>query len=182
MNKRFLNLLASNYIWWFGAGLLGPLYAVFAEKIGGDILELTGAYALYLILAGILSIYIGHISDHHSKKYLLLAGCSLNALATFGYLLVDSPLKLFMVQGLFGISAALSYPAWDSLFTMSLEKKHLGAEWGLSEGGPLIVSGIAILLGGLIITYFSFTVLFITMGIVQVIGTIVQSRILKFKD
>jgi len=181
MNKRFLNLLVSNYIWCLGAGLLGPLYAIFAERVGGDILELTGAYALYLIIAGILSIYIGKISDHHSKKYLLLIGCSINALATFGYLLVDNPVKLFIVQGFLGLATAFAYPAWDSLFTLSLEKKHLGSEWGLSEGGPLIVSGIGILIGGLILTYYSFTALFITMGTIQVIGTIYQSRILRYK-
>jgi len=181
MNKKLVNLLASNYIWYLAVGLLGPLYAVFAEKVGGDILELTGAYSLYLILAGVLSIYVGRVSDHHSKKYLLLAGYTLNAIATFGYLLVDNPLKLFMVQALFGVSAALATPAWDSLFTVNLTKKHMGEEWGLSEGGPYIVSGLGILVGGFILTYFGFNVLFITMGIIQVIGTIVQAQILYYK-
>ena len=179
MNKRLRNLLFGSYLWFFGAGLLGPLYAIFAEQIGGDILDLTGAYALYLILAGMLSIYVGRISDHHSKKYLMISGYALNTIATFGYLLVDSSQRLFIVQGMFGVAMALAFPTWDSLFTMNLDKRYLGREWGLSEGGPYIVSGLAVLLGGQVLSHFGFMFLFIAMGTAQVLATIVQMRTLR---
>jgi MFS family permease len=182
MNKYLKILLAGSYTWYFGAGLLGPLYAVFAEKIGGDILDLAGAYALFLIIMGTLSIFVGKISDHHSKKNLMMVGYVLNAATTFGYLLVDSPAKLFAVQALFGIAVALATPTWDSLFSIHLEKKHVGWEWGLSDGGPNIIMGIALIAGGLIVTYFSFSTLFIAMGIIQVIAVVIQSYIYKIDE
>ena len=81
MNKYLKNLLLGAWVWYFGAGLFGPLYAVFAERIGGDILEITGAYSLFLIVVGVMSIYIGRISDHHSKKKLMISkACNLNSL------------------------------------------------------------------------------------------------------
>ena len=46
-------LLISSSLWYFGEGLFGPLFAVFAEKIGGDLLDITSAWALYLISTGI---------------------------------------------------------------------------------------------------------------------------------
>mgnify|MGYP001611725413 FL=1 len=179
MNKYLKNLLLGAWVWYFGAGLFGPLYAVFAEQIGGDILEITGAYALFLIVVGVMSIYVGRISDHHSKKKLMIFGYLLNAIATFGYLLVDNPLKLFAVQGLLGVAVALASPTWDSLFSSHLEKKHSGQEWGLYEGGPSIIMGVALLIGGFILTRFNFQTLFIVMGTVQIIATIVQFQIYR---
>ena len=38
-------LLIGANIWYFGEGMMGPLFAVFAEKIGGDILDITWAWA-----------------------------------------------------------------------------------------------------------------------------------------
>ena len=110
MNKVMRSLLLGSYIWFFGWGLLGPLYAVFAQKIGGDILEMTGAYALYLIVGGLFSIGFGKYSDHVSKEKMMVAGYMLNAAATFGYLLVDTPIKLFIVQALLGLANALATP------------------------------------------------------------------------
>ncbi len=179
MNRYLKILLLGSWIWYFGAGLFGPLYAVFAEQIGGDILDITGAYALFLIVVGVMSIYIGKISDHHSKKKLMIFGFLLNAIATFGYLLVNNPLKLFVVQGLLGVAVALVNPTWDSLFSAHLDKKHFGQEWGISEGGPSIIMGVALLIGGFILTKFNFQTLFIIMGTIQVIATIVQAQIYR---
>jgi predicted MFS family arabinose efflux permease len=49
----------------------------------------------------------------------------------------------------------------------------MGEEWGLMEGSFNIITGIALLIGGLIVTNLGFQSLFITMGIIQVIATIV---------
>ncbi len=173
MNRYQKILLLSSYIWFFGEGLLGPLYAIFTQNIGGDVLELTGAYAFYLITMGVLTIFVGKFSDHHSKKYLMTFGYGLNAVATFGYLFVDNSFTLFFVQGLLGIASALATPTWNSLFSIYEDKKHVGEEWGLDNGGSQIIIGLATITGGLIITYFSFTALFVLMGIMQVISTLV---------
>jgi len=129
-----------------------------------------------LIVMGTLAIFVGKFSDHHSKKYLMTAGFALNAVATFGYLFVDSPFKLFFVQGLLGVAAALATPTWYSLFSKYEDKKHAGEEWGLDDGGSHIVIGLATITGGIIITYFSFTALFLLMGIIQIISTLVLLR------
>lgn len=175
MRRQIRLLLAGSYLWYFGEGLLGPLYAVFAQKIGGDILEITGAYAVYLITMGVISVLVGKFSDNHSKEKIMLAGYALNAVATFGYLFVNAPAMLFLVQGLLGVAAALATPTWDSLFSKYLDKKRAGEEWGLSDGGPHIVMGISLLFGGVVVSYFGFETLFIIMGTMQAIATVVQS-------
>ena len=51
-------------------------------------------------------------------------------------------------------------------------KKHDGYIWGLAGGESQIITGCAIIIGGLIINFFSFKILFITMGTIQAIATI----------
>ncbi len=179
MNKYLKVLLLGSYIWYLGEGLFGPLYAVFAEQVGGDILDLTGAYAVYLIVTGIASITVGRIADNKSyAKYLMLFGYFLNAAGTFAYLLVDSPIDLFAVQATLGIANALATPTWMEMYASHVDKKFMGREWGFSEGGPSIIMGIAIVIGGFIVNEFSFNLLFVVMGCIQVLAFLAQSLIL----
>jgi MFS-type transporter involved in bile tolerance (Atg22 family) len=172
-NKTIRALLFADITWFFGSGLLGPLFAVFAEKIGGDVFEISLAWAAYLIVLGVLTIYIGKISDKKiNKKKLLFFGFLLNAILTFGYLFVSNTLGLLFVQAGLGIAEAFATPTWNALYSEHENKKKDGLEWGMADGLSLFFSGIAIICGGLIVTYSSFSVLFIIMGIVQVIAVL----------
>lgn len=172
-------LLYGSNIWYLGEGMFGPLLAIFAERIGGDILDISYAWATYLFATGLLIIIIGKISDSVSKEKLMIAGYALNAVFTFSYLLINSPVHLLFVQAGLGVAAAFATPTWESLYSLSGNRKQKGFEWGLFEGNTQIITAIAIILGGIIVTYFSFTVLFVTMGIIQVMATMVQARILR---
>jgi Major Facilitator Superfamily len=172
-------LLFGANIWYFGEGMLGPLFAVFAERIGGDILDITWAWATYLIMTGVLYIVVGKLI--RGKKYkmkILVAGYGLNALLTFGYLFVSTPWQLFFVQAGLGVAEAIGTPAWDALYAQSVDKEMDTYAWGLAGGQSQIVTGLAIVTGGLIAHYLSFNTLFIVMGIVQVMATFVQAKIL----
>jgi len=180
LNKYLKILLYGGNIWYFGEGMLGPIFAIFAERIGGNILDITWAWAIYLIIAGFLYVIIGKITDaHDNKEIIMVLGYALNALFTFGYLLVSAPWHLFIVQAGLGIAAAMATPTWEALYAKHEDKKHDGFQWGLVGGAANITTGLAIIAGGYIISYFSFTALFIIMGSVQVIATIYQARILN---
>ena len=171
-------LLWSSNIWIFADGLLGPLFVVFAQKIGGDIFEITWAWAVFLITTGIVSIFIGKISDSTiSKESLVTLGYALTSLFTFSYLLVSAPLHLLFVQMGLGLALALCSAPWLALYDEHSDDKRDGYIWGLSDGWGRILSGIAMVLGGLIVSIFSFKVLFITMGVLQAISTVYQARI-----
>ena len=180
LSKTSRTLLWSANIWYFGEGMIGPLYAIFSEKVGGDILDITWAWSAYLVCTGICYILFGRIFNR--KKYkveMMVFGYSLNALLTFGYLLVDNPMKLFMVQVGLGIAEAIGTPLWDTLYASSLHEENDTYAWGLSTGQSQIVSGLAFGLGGLLTYYFSFTVLFIVMGVVQLLAAATASQLLK---
>ncbi len=179
LNKKEKILLYSSNLWYLGEGMLGPLFAVFAERIGGNILDISWAWATYLIVTGILIMFIGKISDRIGKEKLMVAGYALNTIFTFSYLLISSPIHLFLVQAGLGVALALANPTWNALYAKYEDKKHDGYIWGLAQGESTLISGTAIIIGGLIVNYLSFTVLFLIMGIIQSIATIYQARILR---
>jgi MFS family permease len=180
INKKIKILLYGGSLWYLGEGMLGPLFAVFTQRIGGDILVISWAWAAYLIVTGLLTILVGKWSDrYYSKEKLMIVGYALNALFTFAYLLVNSPASLLLVQIGLGIASAFAVPTWEALYARHEDKKHDGLEWGLSGAAARIIPGIAILIGGFVVTYYSFTMLFIIMGSMQVIATIYQAKILQ---
>jgi len=159
--------------------MLGPLIAVFTESVGGSILDISWAWAIFLIVAGLLQIVVGKISTSKNRAKIMLWGYVLNALFTFTYIFVASPLHLFAVQFGLGIAAALATPTWEALYAKYEDKKQDTYEWGLAGGEGQIITGIAIIIGGLIVSSFSFNVLFVIMGAISTVAAIYQVKILR---
>lgn len=175
-------LLNGSNLWYLGEGMLGPLFAVFAERVGGDILDIAWAWATYLIVTGVLTIVFGKLSDHSlHKDKLMVAGYALNALCTFSYLLVDTPMQLLIVQLGLGVASAMATPTWNALYAKRMSRKKDGFLWGLADGQAQIITGFSMIAGGIIVSYGSFTHLFIIMGCVQVAATAYQARILGIR-
>lgn len=182
LSKTAKTLLLGANIWYFGEGMMGPLFAVFAEKIGGDILDITWAWATYLVITGLFYILVGRLLNNKPyKEKVMVAGYLLNATFTFCYLFVGSPLQLFFVQAGLGVSEALGTPAWDALYAKNLTSDMDSYAWGLSTGQSQIVTGIAFGIGGLITHFVSFEALFITMGIIQLIAACVTAQLIFIK-
>ena len=178
MKKQEKVLLIGAGFWWLGEGLFGPLFAVFTGKIGGSILDISSAWAIYLLVTGILEIFIGRISDKIGHARLMVAGYALNAIFTFCYLFIHTPLGLFAVQAGLGVALALADPTWDTLYAKYENRKSAGFLWGLEHGMEALITGVSIFIGGLIVSWYSFNALFIIMGIIQTIGAVYQAKIL----
>lgn len=184
LSARERNLLLGANLWYFGEGMLGPLFAVFAQKVGGNVLDITWAWAVFLVVTGVSIIFVGRWSDSaasrrkHAREKILIAGYALNTICTFGYLLVEGPVGLFIVQAGLGLGLALASPTWLALYGDAESKLKSGFKWSLTSGSEKFITAGAILIGGYIVTAFSFELLFILMGFIQVLATIYQARIL----
>ena len=95
-----------------------------------------------------------------------MIGFLVSALCDVSYIFVANKWQLFFVQVLAGLATGMIEPAWDSLFTDDIE--HSSAKhWSVWAGGSHLVAGTAALIGGLVVAYGSFTVLFIAMGMID---------------
>ena len=171
-------LILSSALWHLSEGLLGPLFAVFSERVGGDILDITGAWAAYLIVSGLAYPLVGRLMNRSRWKFrIIVVGYALNTAFTFAYLLVDSTTTLLLVQVGLGLAEAISTPSWDALFARELPDRDDTFLWGIASGHSQFVSGIAVAIGGLIAAYVSFAALFVTMGVLSALATVVQARV-----
>jgi sugar phosphate permease len=181
VNKKTRILLLGSNLWIFADGMLGPLFAVFTERVGGNILDLTWAWAIYLGITGVGVMIVGKQSDkmNKGKERLLVIGYGLTALFTLSYLFVSSTFDLFLVQAGLGVALAMANPTWYALYDKHAPKKNNGQTWGMADGQGKLFTAVAILIGGFIVQQFSFEALFLSMGLIQVLATVYMAKVLK---
>jgi MFS family permease len=172
-------LLWGSNLWLFADGMLGPLFAVFSQKVGGNVLDISWAWAVYIGVTGVFVIIVGSVSDRVSKEKLLVAGYALTAVFTFCYLLVSKPIHLLLVQAGLGLALGLSNPTWFALYDLHTHPEHKGFFWGLEDGMGKMITALSILIGGVIVRYGSFRMLFIIMGTIQALAALYQAQLLK---
>lgn len=178
MNRATKLLLVASSLWYFSEGLLGPLFAVFSEQVGGDLLDISGAWAAYLIVSGVAYPVVGRLLNRSRWKYRMIAiGYALNTGFTFAYLFVTNTTHLLLVQVGLGLAEAISTPSWDAFFAAQLEEKEDTFLWGIASGHTQVISGLAVLVGGAIAEFISFRALFVTMGCISLAATLVQVRL-----
>lgn len=165
MKTSFKILLFADAITLFSGALLGPIYAIFVEKIGGDILDASIAFAIFSLVSGAIIFLIGRFEDRVKEQELLIAaGYLIIALGYFGYLVVQNPFHLFIVQAVIGFGMALELPAIDATYSKHLDHNRAAYNWGAWEGMNRLTLGAGALAGGLVATVFGFPILFISMG------------------
>ena len=158
-------LLATNGLYYLSGSMLGPIYALFVEDVGGSLLDASYAFAVFAIAAGITAFISGKYTDKvKDPELIIVAGYLAVALGYFSYMLVGSIWHLFGAQILIGLGGALYSPAFDALYSEKTEKGKTGREWGAWEVMYYAVTAAGALIGGFVATYFGFDVLFAIMG------------------
>lgn len=153
------------------AGMFGPLYGIFVERIGGDILQASSIWTAFLFTAGVLTFVLSRwVDSHRHYRKLLLANYAMQTIGYIGYLFVQNPLTLLIVQVVFGVARALGSPAYDALYSINTDRKHPAYSWGLWESMQPITTAAGALIGGLVASIYGFSTLFMLMSIVSLMS------------
>jgi MFS family permease len=176
MSRHYKLLLTSSLLVNLGDNLIGPLWAVFVQGIGGTILVLGYAAAISSFVTGFAIIAVGKLSDHMDKTVLTFIGYILFALGTLGYLIISEPWHLYLLQIVFGLGGALLAAPLTALFARYINKESEGFQWSLGDGGGRLMVGVAVLSGAFIVNAFGFTALFLTMFAIQAIAIVIYFR------
>jgi predicted MFS family arabinose efflux permease len=155
-------LLLTDGLYLLSGGLIGPIYALYVEKIGGDLLDASSTFAFFMITAGFVTYLLAKWEDKqkHQEKFVIV-GYGIGVLGYLLYLFVSNSYILFFVQIILGLSVALKDPAYDALFSAS--RKHLALAWGEWEAVDYLVLGVGALIGGFIAEKFGFQMLLFVM-------------------
>lgn len=162
MNTFYKILISSYGFSLFSESILVPIYAIFVQKIGGDILEASGAMATFLITQGIFTLII-HKMKWRNKTLLLGGGWAIWVIGIASYLLITNVAMLFVTQILTAIGNAIADPLLFEELAEHTDRKAKEFEWGFFSGLEALVGGVAALLGGLVATFYGFTALIVAM-------------------
>ena len=88
--KRGLKLLVLTDAWaTLALGMLGPIYAIFVENIGGDILDASWAFFAFTFTSGIVMYLLSFLENKiKHKEKLILFSYALIAIGCLGYYFV----------------------------------------------------------------------------------------------
>ncbi len=165
LNRGLRVLLASNAVLTFSIGLFAPFYAVFVQKIGGNIVFAGLSWGLFSVVTGVLVLAFSDWGLRVQRQERLVAlGYATRSIVFLSYAFMNNIPQLLMTQVLWGIGTAVGAPAFDSLYSKHTDSDGSLWQWGQYEGLSSIAVGISALIGGLVIAWLGYRMLFILMA------------------
>lgn len=166
-------------------GLIAPIFAIFiTDKIKGGSIEVVGfAAAIYWISRSIFEIPIAKFLDRTMGEkddlYFLVVGYTIVAFVHFGYVFSSLPWHIYLLQGVYALGAAISWPAWSALFTRHIDKGREGFEWSVEHVSFSLGIGITGAIGGVMVAMMGFNIVFVLAGIFALLGGLLPLIIYK---
>ena len=181
MNNKALKILFFyNGLFVLAASLLGPLYALFVESYVDGVLAVSYSWAAFLISTTVFTVLVARLGDRvKEKEYFILAGFVLRATGWLLFIFVGALYQLILVQIIIGAGEALGTPGFNSVFADHLDNNMHVKEYSIWSLISNIASAIGVIIGGYIIKYFGFNVLFLimtTLAIVSFFGILLKPR------
>ena len=171
-------LIISDTVIMGAAGLLGPIFALFIEDFiqGGNAATAGLAAGIYLFTKSVLQIPIAHFIDkirgEKDDFWLMFIFTILIAFIPLLYLIINTPLQLYIIQFVLGLFTAFTFPTYMAIFTRHIDKDKEGIEWGIYFTLTDLTSAMFAVIGGYIAATQGFYVLIIAVVIISFIGAI----------
>lgn len=160
-----------------GFGLVSPIFAVFlTDNIKGGNLQVVGlASMIYLLTKSIGQIPAAQIIDRirgERDDFLsMFIGSLVISVVPLLYLIAITPFHIYLIQFVYGMAQAFSFPSWMAIFTRHTSTNREGVEWGIYYTlTDLTGAGVAAI-GGTIANYFGFVPIFILVSALSFLGS-----------
>ncbi len=174
MNRKLLLLILSDILILSSFGLIGPIFAIFIIKNleGGSVVTAGLSTTIFLVVKSVVQMPLSRyfIDKEKHKTRSLLLGTLLIISVPFIYFFAKSVYAIFAAQAVYGLGAAMAYPAWFTLFTNYIDKKHKGFEYTLWSTGVGVGTALAAFVGAKVAEILGFKVLFFIVGFIAFLG------------
>lgn len=173
MNKVIWLLILSDILILSAFGLISPIFGIFLKDniAGGSIAAAGLASTIFFLVKSIAQLPLSRIIDTKKEKLgYLIGGTFLIAATPFIYAFSPNVNFIYFSQVIYGLGAAMSYPAWFTLFTNYVDKKHQGWEWSVWGTGVGFGTAGTAYLGAIMAESFGFDAVFYMVGIFSLIG------------
>ena len=164
------------------ASNLFPLYATYVLHIGGNLFTVGSTLALQSVLVGIVTVISGRVAEKYStERSRLVLGYTISTIVFISYPHITSPYQLIYPQIAEGIALGLIVPAFQGLYSSTLELGKHTSSWGDYIGAANIAAAIALFFSGFIAQRLGYTTLFYTIAGFQACTVIGSLLLFKLK-
>jgi MFS family permease len=118
------------YAGYFGSYMRLPVVPLFARSIGADTVQIGLINSSFLLMAGLLSLPLGVLSDRVGRKLLILVGLLVSSCTSLLLCFAQSPAQMVAIYVLFGIGLAAFAPTMMSFVADFSPTTHLGRSYG----------------------------------------------------
>lgn len=182
-----VNKVMRAYIYWdfivnSAWGLLAPVFAIFILQgvAGGSIAsaaEIVGyATLFYWITKSILQIPIGYYLDKNKGEiddfWFYVIGSLITAIVPFGYIFATISWHIYFLQVLHAVGMSMVIPSSYGIFIRHADKEKEAYESSLDSTLLGIGTGITGVIGGFMVAYAGFKIIFIITGILNLISVL----------
>lgn len=177
VNKIVQALTVSDILILSGLGLIAPIFAVFiTDQIqGGDLRAVGLSSTIYLLAKSGFQVPLAQVVDRIKGErddfWMMVAGSLIISLTPLLYIFIKTVPQLFLVQAIYGLGGALSYPPWLAIFTRHVDKEKTGWEWSVYYTSIDLSGALAAGLGGLLAEKLGFKPLFLLVSLVSFLGS-----------
>lgn len=128
------------------SAFLMPLWAPFMAHIGGDVRTAGVAICIFSIIMGISTMLVAKLTQTFKLEIpFLWISALIVAISYGGYLLVSSPIELYLVQLILGLGCALQTPPLYAIYQRQMNPQESTFGWGVWNGTYNISIGVAAL-------------------------------------
>lgn len=115
---------------YFGSYMRMPVVPLYAKHMGADTFQVGLINSSFLLMAGLLSLPFGILSDRIGRKILILCGLLISSSTSFLLYFSSSPVQMVFIYLFFGIGLAAFAPTMMSFVTEVSPSSHLGRAYG----------------------------------------------------
>ncbi len=178
MNTVVRFMIMSDVIWIGAWGFLGPIFSLFIVDYiqGGDAKVAGIAATIYLLTKSVFQIPFASIIDRiRGEKddfWILFIGSILAATTPILYLFIHTPMQLYFVQFVYGLTVAATFPSFMAIISRHMDRDKECSEWGTYFTLTDFSSAIAASIGGVMAASSGFHSLIMIVVVISVVGNL----------
>jgi MFS family permease len=178
--RRNLYLLAlAQILVAISMGIIGPVYAIYFEKISGSLKDVGIIVGIYWIVVGILEIPFGILSDKLGRKKVFTIGGILVSFSILLYPFVSNFYQILFAEIIGAVGYSMQIPSFYSLLAEFTKRERRGLEMGLIDSSWNIFYGLASIVSGMVLITFGFSLIFSLAGLLHFASSLVISKRMK---
>lgn len=160
-----------------GFGLASPIFAVFlTENIKGGSLEVVGlAATIYLLTKSLAQLPAAEIIDRIKGERddfgAMFFGSMAVSFVPLLYLVARTPIHIYFIQFLYGLSQAFTFPSWMAIFTRHIDRQKEGLEWGTYYTLVDLSAAATAVVGGFLADKLGFGPVFVLVSLFSFVGS-----------